>query len=69
MVKKIKSDGKFKKIVQGQLKKVSTKFKQAEIKVHRAMKKNPEKAALIAAGVGVLVGAAVTAAIMRKKKQ
>jgi len=69
MAKKIKSGGKFKKIVQGQLKKVSAKFKQAELKVHRAMKKNPEKAALIAAGVGVLIGAAVTAAIMHKKKK
>ncbi len=69
MAKKIKSEGKLKKIVQSQIKKVSVKFKQAEVKVHKAMKKNPEKAALIAAGIGAVIGAAVTAAIMHKKKK
>lgn len=54
--------------VKEQLKKVSAHFKQAEVKVHTAIKKNPEKAALIAAGVGAVIGAAVTAAILHKKK-
>ncbi|MFH0701435.1 MAG: hypothetical protein V2A62_03280 [Candidatus Woesearchaeota archaeon] len=55
--------------LKGHLKNVKVKLKQAQVKVHNAMKKNPEKAALIAAGVGVAIGAAVTAAIMRHKKK
>jgi len=71
MVKKVvkKKVGKFQKAVQGHLKKVKAKLRDAEKKVHVAMKKNPEKAALIAAGVGVAIGAAVTAAILRHKKK
>ena len=48
---------------------VKKKFKAAELKVHNAIKKNPEKAAMIAAGVGVAIGAAVTAAVMHKLKK
>lgn len=55
--------------VKEQLKKVSAHFKQAEVKVHNAIKQNPEKATLIAAGVGAVIGAAVTAAIMHKRKK
>ncbi|MEK6937446.1 MAG: hypothetical protein AABX04_00235 [Nanoarchaeota archaeon] len=53
----------------GHLQNVKVKLKEAQVKVHNAMKKNPEKAALIAAGVGVAIGAAVTAIIMRHKKK
>lgn len=48
---------------------VKKKFKLAETKVHNAIKKNPEKAALIAAGVGAAIGAAVTAVIIHKLKK
>ena len=48
---------------------VKVKFKQAEMKVHQAIKKNPEKAALIATGIGVAIGAAATAAIIGRKKR
>ena len=64
MPKKTKTVG-----VQQHLKNLKAKLKQVELKAHNAMKKNPEKAALIAAGIGAVVGAAVTAAIMRHKKK
>ncbi|MBI4983411.1 hypothetical protein HZC32_02105 [Candidatus Woesearchaeota archaeon] len=55
--------------VKGYLKQVKAKFKHAEAKVAHAIKKNPEKAALIAAGIGAAIGAAAAAAIMYKRKK
>lgn len=55
--------------VNKQINLVKKKFKLAEAKVHSALKKNPEKAALIAAGVGAAIGAAVTAVIIHKLRK
>ena len=45
------------------------KFKNAESKVKQYVKNNPEKATLIAAGVGVAIGAALAAAMASRKKK
>ena len=46
------------------------KFKSAESQVKKYVKTHPEKAALIAASVGVAIGAVLATAIAsRKKKQ
>ncbi|MBI2143710.1 hypothetical protein HYU17_00990 [Candidatus Woesearchaeota archaeon] len=47
---------------------VKAKFREAQASVGRYMKKNPAKAAMIAAGVGAAIGAAATAAILRHRK-
>lgn len=45
------------------------KAMRARKNVDGYIQKNPEKSVLIAAGVGVVVGAIVTAAIMRRKNK
>lgn len=45
------------------------KFKDAEKSVDAAIHKDPVHAAMIAAGIGAAIGAAVTFAMMRKKKK
>jgi len=51
---------------------MKSKFKKAESHVKGKIKQNPEKAVLIAAGIGAAVGAAIgagiTAAIKKKKR-
>ncbi len=44
------------------------KFMEAEKEVETSIKSDPVRAAMIAAGLGAAVGAAVTFALMRKKK-
>jgi len=51
---------------------MKAKFKKAESHVKGKIKQNPEKAVLIAAGIGAAVGAAIGAGItaaMKKKKR
>ena len=45
------------------------KFKEAENAVDEAIHKDPVHAAMIAAGIGAAIGAAVTFAMMKKKKK
>lgn len=45
------------------------KFKEAEEKVEKAIEDDPVHAAMIAAGIGVAIGAAVTFELMKKKKE
>ena len=52
-----------------QLALLKRKFMVAERKARNMVKKNPEKAVAIAAGVGAAIGTAVTAAIKIKKKK
>ena len=45
------------------------KFQAAEKKVTSMIKTNPERAVLIAAGIGAAIGAGITAAIKLNKKK
>ncbi len=45
------------------------KFKEAEDRVEKAIDDDPVHAAMIAAGIGIAIGAAVTFELMKKKKE
>jgi ElaB/YqjD/DUF883 family membrane-anchored ribosome-binding protein len=47
---------------------VRTKFRNAEKEIDRHIKNNPEKAVLLAAGIGAAIGAVTTYALTRKKQ-
>ena len=55
------------KKAQAEIKKMKDKYVAAEKKAREHVKKNPEKALLLAAGVGAVIGA-VTIAILKRKK-
>lgn len=52
-----------------ELRKAKEKFMKQEKKVRNYVKKNPEKAVAIAAGLGAAIGAAVSVVARRKKKR
>jgi ElaB/YqjD/DUF883 family membrane-anchored ribosome-binding protein len=54
------------KKAQAEVKKMKTKYAAAEKKVMEGVKKNPEKALLVAAGIGAAIGA-ITVAILKRK--
>lgn len=71
-VKKKAGMGKARMIAQKELAKAKKRFAAAEKKVRGYIKKNPEKAALIAAAAGAAIGAAIGAGItkaMRRRKK
>lgn len=45
------------------------RFRQAEDEMERTIKKDPVRATVIAAGLGAAIGAAVTFALMKRKKK
>jgi ElaB/YqjD/DUF883 family membrane-anchored ribosome-binding protein len=53
--------------VQENLGKARKSFQAAERRIRTYAKRNPEKAVLIAAGVGAAIGAAITAALKGKR--
>ena len=56
------------KKAQNEIKKMKDKYVAAEKKAMEQVKKNPEKALLLAAGVGAAIGA-ITVAILSRKKE
>jgi len=59
---------KIKAFADKELKKAKAELSKAGKKVEDFVKKNPEKAAVISAGIGAALGAAIAALIVRKKK-
>lgn len=59
----------FRKEAKKNLEKAKQDLKKAEQKTKEYMKENPIKAAAIAAGIGLVVGAGVAAVIGKKKKK
>jgi ABC-type sugar transport system substrate-binding protein len=59
---------KMKAFAEKELKKAKAELAKAGKKVEDFVKKNPEKAAIISAGIGAAIGAAVAALIVKKKK-
>jgi ElaB/YqjD/DUF883 family membrane-anchored ribosome-binding protein len=55
------------KDAQAQLEHARTQWTRAEKEVNAYVKKNPRKAALMAAGIGAAIGAAAALTIKRKK--
>jgi ElaB/YqjD/DUF883 family membrane-anchored ribosome-binding protein len=53
---------------QKELAKAKAEMAKAAKKVEAFVKKNPEKAAIISAGIGAAIGAAVVALVSKKKK-
>jgi ElaB/YqjD/DUF883 family membrane-anchored ribosome-binding protein len=53
---------------QKELTKAKAEMAKAAKKVEAFVKKNPEKAAIISAGIGAAIGAAVAALIAKKRK-
>ncbi len=45
------------------------RFREAEERVMKYIERDPVRAAMIAAGIGVAIGAATTFALMRRKKK
>jgi ElaB/YqjD/DUF883 family membrane-anchored ribosome-binding protein len=60
--------GNVKAFAQKELAKAKAEMAKAAKKVEDYVKKNPEKAAIISAGIGAAIGAAVAALIVKKKK-
>jgi len=60
--------GNVKAFAQKELAKAKIEMTKATKKVEAFVKKNPEKAAIISAGIGAAIGAAVAALIVKKKK-
>jgi ElaB/YqjD/DUF883 family membrane-anchored ribosome-binding protein len=56
------------KKAQAQIKKMRAEYTAAEKKAMERVRKDPEKALLLAAGLGAVIGA-VTVAILNRKKQ
>jgi ABC-type sugar transport system substrate-binding protein len=59
---------KMKAFADKELKKAKAELAKAGKKVEDFVKKNPEKAAIISAGIGAAIGAAVAALIAKKRK-
>ncbi|MBS3176435.1 hypothetical protein J4457_04320 [Candidatus Woesearchaeota archaeon] len=59
---------KFQEKAKANLQTAKKKFVAAEQKTRAYVRKNPEKAALIAAAIGAAIGAGVAAALRRRKK-
>ena len=59
---------KAKKVANKEIKKLKTETNKAVKKAQALVKKNPEKAALIAAGIGAVIGATLTALIKGRRK-
>lgn len=57
-----------KKIIEKEIKRAKKEVSKAEKNVVSYIKKNPEQAAAISAGVGVAIGAAITALLKSNKK-
>lgn len=53
---------------QKEIARAKVEMAKAAKKVEQFVKKNPEKAAIISAGIGAAVGAAVAALVAKKKK-
>jgi ElaB/YqjD/DUF883 family membrane-anchored ribosome-binding protein len=53
---------------QKELAKAKVEMAKAAKKVEAFVKKNPEKAAIISAGIGAAIGAAVAALVSKKRK-
>lgn len=60
---------KARKKAEQELRKLRGKYRQAEAKVKVAIRKNPKKAVLIAAGIGAALGAVAAASLMRKRRK
>jgi ElaB/YqjD/DUF883 family membrane-anchored ribosome-binding protein len=57
------------KEAQDEIRKMKNKYVTAERKAMEHVKKDPEKALLLAAGVGAVIGAVTVAVLSRKKKE
>jgi len=68
--KKMQAMGKNVKVIaRKEIAKAKVELAKAGKKVEAYIKKNPEKAAIIAAGIGAAVGAAITSLVVKKKKK
>jgi ElaB/YqjD/DUF883 family membrane-anchored ribosome-binding protein len=67
--KVVEVKNKMQAMVAKELKKAKVEMAKAAKKVEDFVKKNPEKAAIISAGIGAAIGAAIASLVMKKKKK